>query len=41
MIGSAPSSAGEPLLDVRGLSISAVSAGECKAITVATDLRVA
>jgi peptide/nickel transport system ATP-binding protein len=41
MTESAQSSAGEPLLDVRGLSISAVTAGERKAITVATDLWVA
>jgi peptide/nickel transport system ATP-binding protein len=41
MIGSAASPVAEPLLDVRGLSISAVVEGRRRTITVATDLRVA
>jgi peptide/nickel transport system ATP-binding protein len=41
MIDSPQPSAGDALLDVRGLSISAVTAGERRTITVATDLRVA
>jgi ABC-type microcin C transport system duplicated ATPase subunit YejF len=41
MIDWAQPLAGEPMLDVRGLSISAVTAGERRTITVGTDLRVA
>jgi peptide/nickel transport system ATP-binding protein len=41
MIGSQQPAAGEALLEVCGLSISAVTAGERRTITVATDLRVA
>jgi peptide/nickel transport system ATP-binding protein len=41
MIDSAQPAAGEFLLDVRRLSISAVTGGERRAITVGTDLRVA
>jgi len=41
MIDPLPQSAAEPLLDVRRLSISAVTGGERRTITVATDLHIA